>query len=270
MDPILTRLSVCITLASHSRLGRGWHGDKTFCPDAKLYLPLSGSGFVQYGGVRYELQAGSIYLIPPGVVLDYGLDVSMDILWAHVRLRVMDVVNLSDYVSLVPMVSVELDAVAPRMERMLTCWHSTTHAEQMEAQGLVLQLIALFMSHEQTDEEHASRRITLQRLQPVFAYMEKQQGRAIRIEELADILHLETSHFASLFSRAVGTPPAKYMLRRRIEQARVLLRSTEATVGELAAELGFSDAFHFSRTFKRLMGMSPQVFRHMKPEEYMP
>jgi transcriptional regulator GlxA family with amidase domain len=67
--------------------------------------------------------------------------------------------------------------------------------------------------------------------------------------------------FSRRFAALFGLPPIQYQLGRRIATARQMLRASDVKLEEVACRLGFSDAFHFSKTFKRLTGLSPQQFR---------
>lgn len=67
--------------------------------------------------------------------------------------------------------------------------------------------------------------------------------------------------FRKRFVRSTGIPPAQFQLRRRIDWACAALYHRSVPLKELAAELQFSDVFHFSKTFKRLTGLSPSEFR---------
>lgn len=67
--------------------------------------------------------------------------------------------------------------------------------------------------------------------------------------------------FRKRFSAAMGQPPAQYRLARRVDQAAVRLRSDDAPLRVIAAELGFCDEFHFSKLFKRRTGLSPSAYR---------
>ena len=51
-----------------------------------------------------------------------------------------------------------------------------------------------------------------------------------------------------------------YLLRKRIERAKTLLSQGELAICEIAAMLGFSDQSHFSRTFRKIEGMTPKQF----------
>jgi len=67
--------------------------------------------------------------------------------------------------------------------------------------------------------------------------------------------------FRKKFESAVGMPPGRYVMARRIERARKLLALQSLTNSEISGMLGFHDEFHFSKTFSRLTGLSPREFR---------
>lgn len=87
------------------------------------------------------------------------------------------------------------------------------------------------------------------------------QARPITVKELADACGLGLHTFRREFARHMGVGPVAYLHRVRMEQARRLLTSTNAPIKLVAQQLGFSDAFHFSATFKKYAGCSPKRFK---------
>ena len=80
--------------------------------------------------------------------------------------------------------------------------------------------------------------------------------RRLTVAELARLSNRSLSTFKRDFSARFGEPPGRYLRRLRLERARERLRAG-ARPGEVAAELGFSDAAHFTRSFKRAFGVVP-------------
>ncbi|HJZ58896.1 MAG TPA: helix-turn-helix transcriptional regulator, partial [Gemmataceae bacterium] len=79
---------------------------------------------------------------------------------------------------------------------------------------------------------------------------------------LAAVARLSPNYFACQFRRATGLPPHQYVILRRVERAKQLLRSgTEASLAEVAADAGFSDQSQFCHHFRRLVGVTPGQFR---------
>lgn len=74
-------------------------------------------------------------------------------------------------------------------------------------------------------------------------------------------------YMESVFRKSTGETMQQYHTRLRMEQAARLLRSTMLTVGEIAAQVGFSDMLYFSRCFHRFSGQSPTDFRRNAARE---
>ena len=68
-------------------------------------------------------------------------------------------------------------------------------------------------------------------------------------------------HFAATFRRFFGCSVGEYARRRRFEHARRALADLERPLSDVAAEAGFADQSHLTRTFKRLTGMTPKQYR---------
>jgi AraC-like DNA-binding protein len=95
----------------------------------------------------------------------------------------------------------------------------------------------------------------------ICEYINSNLDRNISLEALAEMAGLSTHHFARAFKQSVGTPPHGYVLQRRIERARQMLRNTDLSMSEIALSAGFSDQSHLARHFRRITGMSPGLVR---------
>lgn len=99
-------------------------------------------------------------------------------------------------------------------------------------------------------------------LQRVVDHIEVNLSQHLSLEELAALAGLSRFHFARQFRVSTGESPMGYVLRARIERARVLLSAPEhGTIAQIAMSLGFSDQSHFTRTFGRFCGITPKAFR---------
>jgi AraC-like DNA-binding protein len=79
--------------------------------------------------------------------------------------------------------------------------------------------------------------------------------------EIARECGLSPGHFARAFRVTTGAPPHRWLLERRIDRAKTLLRETAAPLAEVAARCGFADQSHFTRTFTRALGVPPGAWR---------
>lgn len=85
-------------------------------------------------------------------------------------------------------------------------------------------------------------------------------GRPHSVGELADAACLSESHFKIKFKQQMGVPPGDYLLRRRIEKGAEQLLKGRMNVTDVAYQLEFSSSQHFSTTFKKFFGASPQAW----------
>jgi AraC family transcriptional regulator len=99
------------------------------------------------------------------------------------------------------------------------------------------------------------------RLRAVVEYIEEHLDASPTLEQLAAVACLSPYHFARQFKKATGLPPHQYVILRRVERARQLLRDGDLSLAEVAACTGFSDQSQFSHHFKRIVGVTPGQFR---------
>lgn len=81
------------------------------------------------------------------------------------------------------------------------------------------------------------------------------------VERLAKVSSVSDAHFARSFKEAFGLPPHRYLLTRRIERAKALLRDTDTPILEIALQTGWNSLGTFGRTFRDVTGQSPSELR---------
>ena len=101
-------------------------------------------------------------------------------------------------------------------------------------------------------------------LQQVIEYLDDQIDRNFSLVELAAIANMSPNYFASLFKQSTGYAPHQYVIRHRIERAKKLLLDRKLAIADIAYSLGFAHQSHLNRHFKRLVGVTPKVFRQQK------
>lgn len=98
------------------------------------------------------------------------------------------------------------------------------------------------------------------KLRITLNYLEKYYYLNTSVEELASMSFMGVSNMEKLFSKYFGFSPAAYRNKLRIEHAAQML-SDGYTVEETAEKTGFCDAFYFSKTFKKYMGVTPRDYK---------
>lgn len=102
---------------------------------------------------------------------------------------------------------------------------------------------------------------TEQLVQAFQAKLTEQSDGSMRIKDIARGLRKQETHLRRSFKKQTGLTPKRYTLTLRLRKACELLRNTTLSVQEIAEDLGFYSASHFSMTFKRTFGKSPSHWR---------
>ena len=101
------------------------------------------------------------------------------------------------------------------------------------------------------------------RLKRVLEYIEANLSCDVHLDELAETAGLSSFHFAKLFKQSTGASPHQYILRRRLERAKELLRNPAMPLSEISLDTGFSDQSHFTNVFRRFVGVPPSKYRSL-------
>lgn len=93
------------------------------------------------------------------------------------------------------------------------------------------------------------------------AYLKRHYAEPVTNKTLAGALHFHENYVTRCMKETHGCTPLEYLLRYRIEQAKLQLLKTDAPVGTIAERVGFPNAPYFSNCFRRRVGLSPLQFR---------
>ncbi len=99
------------------------------------------------------------------------------------------------------------------------------------------------------------------RLKRVIDHVDAHFAETITLAGMAKVAGLTRMHFARQFKAATGIRPHEYVLWRRIERAKELLRNSRFTLVDVALGVGFQTQSHFTTVFKRFVGQTPHQWR---------
>jgi AraC family transcriptional regulator len=100
------------------------------------------------------------------------------------------------------------------------------------------------------------------KLRTVLEYIHQHLVADLTLRELAAVAHVSPYDFAQLFKISTGLSPRQYVIARRVERAKQLLRGEDdLTLAQVGGRAGFRDQGHFTRFFKRFFGVTPKRFR---------
>jgi PAS domain S-box-containing protein len=102
-------------------------------------------------------------------------------------------------------------------------------------------------------------------MRTVLVYVRDNYSQPIEVKELAALLHLSISQFERRFRKVFQISPLKHIMNVRIRAASLRLTTTNDTIAGIALDCGFYDHSHFTRNFRKIMGVSPKEYR----QQYM-
>jgi AraC family transcriptional regulator len=235
------------SLASHS------HGR------ASLSLLLHGGYRVGTCNESLDVRAPMVAFFPAGVVrrVDFPAGASL-FLWIHLTDEIAARVGAvrAGACGFVPVSSGRPEWLA---HRILAEVRASDAASRLLIQGKVLELLGQLSR----DAAGATRRHP-EWLAEALRAIHDDSG--IRLGRLAALCRLHPSHLARAFKQHLGCSVGEYVRQSRVSRARCLLTASSLSLAEIAAECGFADQPHFSREFKRLVGVTPRRFRREAPQ----
>ncbi len=103
--------------------------------------------------------------------------------------------------------------------------------------------------------------LSRERLKRVREYVETHLDDRLTLTDLARVACLSPYHFSRSFREAVGVGPHRYVVQRRLERAKTLMRRTNQPLVMIAEQVGFSDQSHLTSVFRRETGVTPGRYR---------
>lgn len=91
-------------------------------------------------------------------------------------------------------------------------------------------------------------------------FMAEHFTEVISLQQVADVVNVSRNYFSEIFKRVTGTNFIDYLIALRVNRAKELLTESTLRVYEVAEQSGFNDVKHFSKQFKKIVGLSPAEF----------
>ncbi|MGN0972321.1 MAG: helix-turn-helix domain-containing protein [Aristaeellaceae bacterium] len=92
-------------------------------------------------------------------------------------------------------------------------------------------------------------------------YIARHYDQPLTLDDCIRVARLSRYYLIRLFRQQMGMPPCQYLHKCRINRAQELLRSTQDSIGRIGAQVGYADPVVFIRHFRRMVGVTPSVYR---------
>lgn len=94
-----------------------------------------------------------------------------------------------------------------------------------------------------------------------ISYINSYYTHPIKLDDVANHVHMNASYLSTLFKRETGVPFSEYVQKIRIEEGKCLLTNTQDSIPSIAISVGFNDQSYFTKVFKKLTGLTPRQYR---------
>ena len=137
-----------------------------------------------------------------------------------------------------------------------------------EMQRLLVQQLLILVYRQARDTFSVMEGAGFELVYPIQMRFHQQYQRQFTLQALADEMNLSPSYLSHLFKSTTGSSVMGYLQSCRIAEAKRCLAQTNMRIGEIVEHCGFSDCSNFSRTFRKLTGLSPSAFRARYHKEH--
>ncbi|MGN7411971.1 ABC transporter substrate-binding protein [Paenibacillus sp. SAF-068] len=221
--------SARIRMDQHSYIVDGFHvihGGK------QAYLNMETDSGVAYYMILYK----TILALPCGMEIQHLMD--------HER-------PFQDQYALVPTRPLDMYRC---MEELKREWEQSTKLAKLHAKTLFLQWVYSLLEdlHKQSIQPWKPDTVT-----QAIDYMNAHLHEPIALDIMAEALECSVGHLSRLFKQKLNVSPIQYLAQIRMERAAHLLVHTDATLQQIAEQVGYLDAHSLSRSFKKIKGQSP-------------
>ena len=254
----LQRRKSFIEMTGISHCDGSYYVQRRNSPYYAIEYILSGRGYLHIDGRDFEPHHGDVYLLHKGSDHKYGSfpeDPWVKI-WVAFGGPVADI--LFEELGLNGIYLIRNCDIEDELRNIYDTSKRHVHAGHFHKESAVLIHELLYRIH--TFVYPISEEIAAP-LEAAVAYMRMHIHRSISMVEIGRHAGKSSSQLARLFKQRFGKTPCEYFLDIKMERAKILLAESSLLIRQVAENLGFCDAFHFSKTFKKVVGMSPNSYR---------
>lgn len=195
---------------------------------------------------KHPVRTLSLYLLP-----DHLEDAALQMGMAPARVELRDHFNAADPV---------LRAIAEELQKVASGARSRGALYlQTALQTLSIRLLHQYARHSPEPEETGA--LSHSRLHRIERYVHANLDADLSLDDLAQVVGLSKYHFSRRFKRRTGQSPYQFVIYERVRTARRRLRETTHSLARIALNIGFNSQSHFTRTFKRHVGLPPGRYR---------
>ncbi len=230
----------------------------------------------------YELNAGSVVLIPPDTLHSTKYKSKKKALRSALFFRLEDLQFPDPHMTEVTKEKLSSSYVLeipemyrPHIEKIIENMIAEERFNNQITSPVMLQLclmqLLILINRFAAGIENIAESIHTSNRQLILAatFISRNYNRAITLEEIANVSGFSPNYLSRKFHESTGIGVHEYLNLTRLQKASIELLNTDHTVTEVAINSGFSDSNYFKDAFKKMYGVSPRAYRKMQKETVM-
>lgn len=238
----------------------GWGGYSRSLDSHNIMFAVSGGFDIAVDGVRERIRAGNVTYCPLGAERELGGAEE------GTRIYAFDFMLYgADGPLPLPTVSdrAEFDEFTHLFKDFFFAWYQKNDGYELYCSGVFAQILYYLLAPQGT-------RVPNRHVRRIKEYIIDHLDERITVEGVARAVNLSPVYCGAMFARSEGVTIHEFVNKTRINRACDILLADSLSIKEIAEATGYSDVFHFSKVFKRIMGVSPSEYRHMRVEQTPP
>ncbi len=234
------------------------------CSQYILMYCVSGSGWISVDSKKHEVKANQYFIIPAGKPHSYGSNATnpWTIYWIHYTGTQAPHYSFSqeEVRNITPSHTDRIDDRLTLFEEMMQNLEMGYSMDNLSYVNVCLiHFLASFVYLAQY--RHIRSIKAPDTVEQSIHFMKNKLHTKLNLEVLAREAGLSASHYALMFKQKTGRAPVDYLIQLRVQKACQLLDHSALRIKEIAMQVGYDDAYYFSRIFKKLMNLSPRDYR---------
>ena len=227
-----------------------------------IHYILEGSGTFSMDDKKYKLSKGQGFLIPPNVITHYAAD--EDTPWTYIwvgfhGLKADAYLQRANLTRQKPVFDYQGEDLQNYIFKMMDVDIFSNYRD-LKLQGYLFLFISELIKNS-PKHSISAKSITDIYIHEAITFIENNYSRPIKISDIAVNLSLDRSYFSNIFKKTLQKTPQQFLLDYRMNKACELLINPELSISNIAFSVGYTDAFNFSKMFKRIKGSSPSDYR---------
>lgn len=249
--------------AGSARYEGDWHSIPHAHGYAELFYITGGDGQFRIEEKLFPVKSDQLVIVNPNVIhTEVSLD-SHPLEYIVLGVEGLELASEEDGDSRFRVLDFRGDSDIPtclrhilRESREMQAGYETVCQAYMEILIVRLMRSTSFSVASVSVEKRASRQCAT-----IRRYIDTHYKEQLNLDTLAEQAHVNKYYMAHAFKREYGVSPIQYLLQRRIEESKYLLRETDLSLAQICRMLGFSSGSYFSQSFCKAVGVAPMEYR---------